>query len=413
MKRIVLFLFLASFFIVNAQKLHLDSALKAYYIKKYQFHDQLICIPFYCDPFKAKLYSKKDTTGLCGKFVFVDTGFNLKIKPIFEIPCSFEPRFSEGLCAVSIKNQIVFIDTSGKIKINTGLPACSQHKHRVLGFKNGKAKVYKGSNTIKKYHTTYYIDKNGYKVKEYFAINVKIKPPVSIASIEKPNTVVSNKNDTSYAIVNEFLNNRNLKQNFYPIEIFKSKMIKQKYPGSNLFLIQYECGTFQLENMAEQDSIYCGKYLFVDSFFNVKISRGFDIPCSFEPEFSEGLCAVALDSQIVYIDTLGRVVIKTGLLACSPENNKVSTFKNGIATLFKGDKNNKGFYQTIAINSNGERVKLLEFDDLELAIKKYEMFSNLSIEECNNCFVGRGKTNGIWFLIEKTGKVKKKLELKQ
>jgi hypothetical protein len=50
---------------------------------------------------------------------------------------------------------------------------------------------------------------------------------------------------------------------------------------------------------------------------------------------------------------------------------------------------------------------------IEQAGKKLEQFSNLSAEESVNCFVGRGKTNGIWFLIEKSGKVRKKLELKR
>ena len=42
-----------------------------------------------------------------------------------------------------------------------------------------------------------------------------------------------------------------------------------------------------------------------------------------------------------------------------------------------------------------------------------ETFSNLSAEEAKNCFVGKGKTNGMWFLVEKSGKVRKKLEIKR
>jgi hypothetical protein len=71
-----------------------------------------------------------------------------------------------------------------------------------------------------------------------------------------------------------------------------------------------------------------------------------------------------------------------------------------------------GLYTTLAINTRGERVRLLEFDGLDLAEKKLDMFRNLSADEAVNCFVGKGKTNGIWFLVEKSGKVRKKLELK-
>lgn len=180
--------------------------------------------------------------------------------------------------------------------------------------------------------------------------------------------------------------------------------------NKNLQLIQYRCGDYQTENMAIEDTIYCGKYVFIDSLFNIKIAKGFKIPCAFEPEFSEGFCAVAIDSNIVYIDTLGRPVINTGLKACNDENNKASTFKNGIATLFQGDAKNRGFYTTIAINTKGERVKLLEFDELALAEEKFHLFKNLKKEECTNCFVGKGKSNGIWFLIERNGKIRKKLE---
>lgn len=57
-------------------------------------------------------------------------------------------------------------------------------------------------------------------------------------------------------------------------------------------------------------------------------------------------------------------------------------------------------------------MRLLEFDDLDLAEKSMGKFKNLTLEECANCFIGRGKTNGLWFLVEKSGKVRKKLDLK-
>jgi len=412
MKRYLLLLtIIVGLFKINAQvKLHLDSNLKAHYIKKYQFSESLLCIPFYCDPFKSKLYKKNDTIGLCGKFVFVDTEFKVKIMPIFDLPCAFEPRFGEGLCAVNIKNEILFIDTLGQIKLKTGLAACSPQTNRVLPFKNGKSKVYKGSNTLKKYHTTYYIDKNGDKIKEEFFVKVVLNPKILIAAIPKREDIIKDTN--TYYVKNEFIHAKNRLGNFYPAEPGQVQFYKNKNPGSNLFLIQFACGDYQLENMNENDTPFCGKYLFVDSFFNVKISKGFEIPCSFEPEFSEGLCAVSLNNEIVYIDTTGKVKINTGLKACSVESNKVTTFQNGIATLFQGDPKIKGIYQTIAINALGERVKLLEFDDLAMAIEKFQLFENLTETECTNNFVGKGKSNGYWFLIEKSGKVRKKLILK-
>jgi hypothetical protein len=183
-----------------------------------------------------------------------------------------------------------------------------------------------------------------------------------------------------------------------------------KFHGDNRILLFFDCGSYQLEKMDMRDTVYCGKFVFTDTFFNVKIAGGFKLPCGFEPEFSEGLCAVSVDSNIVYIDTLGKIVVQTGLKSCSKENNKVSTFKNGIATLYKGDANVRGLYTTSAINRSGERVRLLEYDDLDLAEGKVGEFKNLNSEEAKNCFVGKGKTNGLWFLIEKSGKVLKKLE---
>jgi hypothetical protein len=100
------------------------------------------------------------------------------------------------------------------------------------------------------------------------------------------------------------------------------------------------------------------------------------------------------------------------LKACDTVLNKASTFKNGIATLYVGDKLTKGLYTTLAVNTKGERVRLLEFDELDLAEKSIGKFKNLNPEECANCFVGKGKTNGLWFLVEKSGKVRKKLDLK-
>jgi hypothetical protein len=159
------------------------------------------------------------------------------------------------------------------------------------------------------------------------------------------------------------------------------------------------------------DTIYCNKYVFIDSSFNVRIGPVFDLPCNFEPVFSEGLCAVVKDSQIVYIDTSGRIRIYTGLKACDREQNKVSTFRNGIATLYKANPEEPGKYISIAINRMGERVKLLDFEELDLASKWTEKFLNLQMNETENCFVGRGRSNGMWFLIDKSGKIIKKLDI--
>jgi len=378
--------------------------LKQAYIKKYKFSEGLMCVPFFCDPFYDTYYKKNDTALLCGKYVFVNQDFVVKIKPVFQMPCWFEPRFSEGLCAVNIDQKIAFIDTLGQVKIQTGLIACSPHKNRVLPFKDGKAKVYRGSGNLKNYFDIYYIDKKGNRIKEKAMVYVKEKnKPVSRPVVTATSEPIK---PPVFELPQVFARDK------YPLT--ENDAIRYKNQHSHLdnrMLLYYDCGTYQLENMDLRDTVFCGQFVFVDTFFKIKI-KGFSLPCAFEPEFSEGLCAVGIDSMIVYIDTNGHVMINTGMYACNAEFNKASTFKNGIATLYRGDKSVKGLYTTSAINTKGERVRLLEFDDLELAEKKVDKFTNLSLEETANCFVGRGKSNGIWFLIEKSGKIRKKLMLK-
>ena len=103
-------------FNLNGQvKLHLDSSLVVHYKKVYRINNNRLLIPFYCDPFYEHLYKKTDTLKLCGKFVFVDSNMNLKIKPFFDLPCWFNPYFQENLCAVSVQNELVYIDTLGNI----------------------------------------------------------------------------------------------------------------------------------------------------------------------------------------------------------------------------------------------------------------------------------------------------------
>lgn len=401
MKKLLVYILFLIPIVTKAQsKLHLDSLLKDAYIVKHHFSQGLMCIPFYCDPFYAHLYKPSDTS-LCGKYVFVNKNFEVKIKPGFQLPCYFEPKFSENLCAVNIKNEIVFIDTNGIEKINTKLLACSPHKNRVLPFKNNKAKIYKGNGAAKNLYDIYYIDKQGKRIKESFTVKVKLKNEALIVSNEKPIE------KPVFALP------KVLVKNIYPIKPQEAALMLKKQPhANNRLLLYYDCGSYQIENMAKEDTIHCGKFVFVDTFFNVKISSGFNLPCAFEPQFSEGLAAVSIDSQIVYIDTVGKVKIKTGLHSCDKANNKATTFKNGIATLYQGDKKTLGLYTITAINTAGERVRLLEFDELELAEKMVDKFTNLTIEETANCFVGKGKTNGLWFLVEKSGKVKRKLILK-
>ncbi|MFM6982697.1 MAG: hypothetical protein ACKOXF_01095 [Chitinophagaceae bacterium] len=419
----VIVLFAVSVFVNLSQaqvKLCLDSTLKVAYIKKYGFSDGLMCMPFYCDPFCQPAYKKGDTVGYCGKFVFVNRDFVVKVKPVFDIPCGFEPRFSEGLCAVSIKNQLCFIDTLGQVKIVTDLLACSNHRNRILPFKNGKAKVYKGSGTLKNYYDVYYIDKDGKRIREPLLVHVRKKPlPMLVSGNKKDTTIRVAVNDVSPDTEPELLSDdffeipRSIPRGKYPMTEGDLKMYLKSMPHrDNRMLIYFECGPYQIENMAEEDTVYCGKFVFTDTFLNVKIAGGFNLPCGFEPEFSEGLCAVAKNNYLVYIDTTGQVIVNTGLKACDTVLNKASTFKNGIATLYVGDKRTRGLYTTQAINTKGERVRLLEFDDLDLAEKFIGKFKNLLPEECNGCFIGKGKTNGLWFLVEKSGKVRKKLELK-
>lgn len=381
----------------------MDSMLRQAYIAKYKFTEGLMCVPFYCDPFMDSKYKKQDTAGLCGRYVFVNKDFVVKIGPVFSMPCWFEPRFGEGLCAVNINGEIAYIDTQGHVNVHTGLLACSQQRNRVTPFRNGRAKVFHSIGTLKPYYDIYFIDKSGHRIQEMFKVYVKLrgKPvlpkPVDTAIITKP----------IFELPKVFARNK------YPLPDAEAIAYRQQHPHQdNRMLVFFDCGTYQMENMALADTILCNQFVFTDSMFNVRI-RGFQVPCAFEPEFSEGLCAVSIDSTIMYIDTSGKVIINTGLHACNAENNKVSTFHNGIATIYHGDKNVKGLYTTTAINNKGERVRLLEFDDLELAEKKVDMFSNLTPEEAANCFVGRGKTNGIWFLVEKSGKIRKKLEKKQ
>lgn len=421
MRVFVLLLLSACFHLSQAQvKLCIDSTLKVAYIKKYGFSDGLMCMPFYCDPFCQPAYKKVDTVGLCGKFVFVDRNFVVKVKPGFDIPCGFEPRFSEGLCAVSIKNQLCFIDTLGQVKIATDLLACSNHKNRILPFKNERAKVYKGSGTLKNYYEVYYIDKEGKRIREPLLVHVRKKPLPGIASVNKKDTsirvAINNEIPESELELSEadfFEMPRSVPRGKYPMTESDLQMYLKSMPHhDNRMLIYFECGPYQIENMAEEDTVYCGKFVFTDTFLNVKIAGGFNLPCGFEPEFREGLCAVSKNNYIVYIDTMGNTVINTGLKACDTTLNKASTFKNGIATLYVGDKRTKGLYTTQAINIKGERVRLLEFDELDLAEKFVGKFKNLLPEECEGCFVGKGKTNGLWFLVEKSGKVRKKLDLK-
>jgi hypothetical protein len=338
--------------------------------------------------------------------VFVNHNYEVKIRPGFEKPCWFEPRFGEGLCAVSIGNRITFIDTTGQIKIQTELAACSPQKNKVLPFRNGRAKVYKGGNTLKHYYEVYFIDRSGKRIKEQAVVIVRPKvrktDPVLVATKPPPPPL------PVFEVPRMALRGK------YPLEEHNAaKLLSARTHQDNRLLLFYDCGTYQFEQMDIRDTVFCGKFVFTDTLFNVRIAGGFKLPCAFEPEFSEGLCAVSVDSMIVYMDTLGRVQIQTGLKSCSPEGNKASTFRNGIATLYQGDLSVKGLYKTFAINTRGERVRLLEYDDLELAEKKIDLFSNLTAEEAQNCFVGKGKTNGLWFLIEKSGKVRKKLELKR
>lgn len=387
-------------------KLFMDSMLKQAYIAKYKFSEGLMCVPFYCDPFMDSRYKKQDTLGLCGRYVFVNRDFEVKIRPVFSIPCWFEPRFGEGLCAVNINGEIAYIDTSGKVSVRTGLTACSQQRNRAAPFKNGRARIFHSIGTLKPYYDVYFIDKNGNRIPERFKVFVKVKgkPPVLPKPIDTTVVVVR---PPIFELPKVFARNK------YPLPEAEARSYRQQHSHQdNRMLVFFDCGAYQMENMALADTVLCGQFVFTDSMFNVRI-KGFQVPCAFEPEFSEGLCAISIDSTIMYIDTLGKVVINTGMHACNPENNKASTFRNGIATLYHGDKNVKGIYTTTAINNKGERVRLLEFDDLELAEKKVDMFSNLTPEEAANCFVGRGKTNGIWFLVEKSGKIRKKLEKKQ
>jgi hypothetical protein len=417
--RIFFFLFIASLCLkLNGQvKLHLDSSLVAHYKKVNKHNNNRLLIPFYCDPFYEHLYKKTDTVKLCGKYVFVDSSMNLKIKPSFELPCWFNPYFQDNLCAVSVQNEIVYIDTLGNIKIRTGLSACSNNKNKAFPFKNNKARLVKGSNTLKKYFTAIYIDTLGNSIKPQIAIKVKPKPVLIVSNPKKNVVPVEIKPDIVTVETNipkldfSFIPKKSPKLKYFIPEV-EAQIIKEKNKGKDLFLIQYQCGSYQIENMNLEDTVFCNKYVFVDSNFNVRIAKNFEIPCAFEPEFSEGLCAVGFDSVIVYIDTFGQIRIKTDLKACDPSYNKASTFKNGIATLYKGDPKLKGYYQTIAINTAGERVRLLEFDELELAELKWQLFKNIELSETSQCFIGKGKTNGIWFLIEKSGKIRKKLELK-
>jgi len=416
MRNLLLLVFVFAFNAVNAQVvLNLDSTLKQAYIKKYHYSEDLICVPFYCDPFYEKFYKKGDTNGLCGKYVFVNRKFELKIRPGFSLPCSFEPRFGEGLCAINIGNKITFIDTLGKVQFATNLLACSPQRNKILPFKNGRAKVYKGSNTLKHYYEVYYIDKQGKRIPEKVLVHVVSKKlklaRAGIASNNKPNGLTTYPAPPVFQLPDL---PKPFSRSIYPIDpIIAERYLKENRHQDNRLLLYFDCGSYQLENMDMRDTIYCGKFVFTDSSFHLKIAGGFNLPCGFQPEFSEGLCAVAIDSLIDYIDTAGRVVIQTGLKACGPQINKASTFRNGIATLYIADPVNKGLFITQAINTRGERVRLLEFDDLELAEKKLDQFSNLNAEEAVNCFVGKGKTNGIWFLIEKSGKIRKKLELKR
>lgn len=406
MKKFLLVFSLLCYLQSNAQvKLHLDSQLLKAYEKKYRFNEGLMCVPFYCDPFFEAKYKKGDTNGLCGKYVFVNTKYELKIRPVFDLPCWFEPRFGEGLCAVSINQYLTFIDTLGKVVFKTDLQACNSQKNKISPFRNGRAKVYKGGNTMKHYYEVYYLDKNGKRIRE--GVNVRVKPK-GVIMTPPVLVVVPKRPMPAPDLPKMFLRGK------YPVdEITAKRLLSAKPHSDNRLLLYFDCGQYQLENMDIRDTMHCGKFLFTDTFFNIKIAGGFKLPCAFEPEFSEGLCAVSIDSMLVYIDTAGVIKIHTGLKSCSNEYNKASTFKNGIATLYQGDPYVKGLYKTFAINTNGERVRLLEYDDLELAELKVDMFTNLTAEEAKNCFVGRGKTNGIWFLIEKSGKVRKKLELKR
>lgn len=414
MKKVLILFLMAVPLFVNAQvKLHLDSQLLKAYEARYHWGENLICVPFYCDPFYEHLYKKGDTNGLCGRYVFVDRQYNVRIKPGFDLPCWFEPRFSEGLCAVSMDNRIVFIDTAGKVRIKTDLTACSAQKNKVLPFRNGLAKVYRGGQTLKHYYEVYYIDRNGKRQTQEVLVKVKPRPPKVDKRRDAVIAAVPAENTPETPSVPVLLSDMPVSRQggkYHPEGPEAEKLLRSGKVRNNLLLLYYNCGGWQTEHMSMEDTVYCGKWVFADTQFNVRIARGFALPCAFEPEFSEGLCAVSVDSFITYIDTLGRPVLKTALKACSPENNKASTFKNGIATLYSGDPVVKGLYTTVAINTKGERVRLLEFDDLELAELKLEQFSNLGAEEARNCFVGRGKTNGIWFLVEKSGKIRKKLE---
>lgn len=437
--------------------LRLDSALKQAYIKKFGFHEGLMCIPFYCDPFKEQFYTKADTLGLCGKMVFVDSSFVVRIKPVFDMPVWQFPQFSEGYCTVVKGGYLAIMNTKGEIQVSTDLLAYSPQKNKLLPFKDGLAKVYRGGNALRHYYEVYYIDQSGHRMAPKVLVKVKRKPKPKIrvfdyivlkvfhdtlpnirVAIEtnttsEPNRTLQMIESSMDEIPSEMENNQVLssmaqtpkKSNYtfelpvvfkrmvYPVETQnRQRLFQDQSIKDNRLLLFFDCGQYQLENMDIRDTIYCNKFVFVDSLLNIKIQPNFELPCGFQPEFSEGLCAVAKKGKIVYIDTLGVERIQTGLPACSKYNHKASTFKNGIATLYIADSLTRGLYQTQAINTLGERVRLLEFDDLDLAEKLFQKFSNVSIEETSNCFIGKGKTNGLWFLIEKSGKIRKKLVLK-
>lgn len=416
MKQLVFVCLFFCAWVAEAQvKLCMDSTLFEAYKKKYGMYENKILIPFYCDPFCNIKYNKADTTGLCGKYVFVDENKVVKIKTDFQIPCWFEPRFRNGYCAVVKNNQLVLIDTSGNVAVNTKLNACSKEKNKLLPFdENGLAKVYKGHGSFKHYYEVYYIDKSGQRVPNFVNVKVRVRKPSAIVAKDPDNPDIGELPYYGHEIdIPDFDLPVSVKKGRYPMPENEYKILLNKTPhNDNRMLVYFNCGQFQKENMAIEDSIYCGNFVFTDSLLNIRISKGFKLPCGFEPAFSEGLCAVSINNEIVYIDTVGNIKIQTGLKACDSILNKASTFRNGIATLYVGDRSTPGLYTTFAINTNGERVRLLEFDDLDLAELHYQKFKNLTLEECNNCFVGKGKTNGIWFLIEKSGKIRKKLDLK-
>lgn len=406
--------------------------LRQVFLAKTNFYNGLALIHYVCDGVNYKKMTKQELA-LCDGYVFIDTGFRVKIGPVFEVPCTFYPRFSEGLCAVSIKGMMSYIDTTGKVKFSLGLKSCTPKEWVNAGpFNKGIAVINTGDNKSNKPLKKFYINTSGEKVRKPFIIPAVLagiagskKPYIpkpqdpAIVANRPPDLVIveDTENNNNGNNNNDNNNNGNLnpgKTYIHDKWLLDDKAKKAFYARkpfvNGIAFVEYKCNDKILSQIDEQTATYCGKYVFVDSALNVKFPVAFDKPCAFLPEFSEGLSPASVNGKIVYINLKGETVINLNIPNCGAEMIVPGPFEDSVAVIQKGNPETNGFDPLYRIDRQGNKLPNLGFDNLLPAAYGVGKYTGLTVADTPGRYIGKGPTNGIWFLVDAKGRVLRKLD---